>query len=176
MTNSCSLSEMWIHFTNLFPHWQSYKSSSSKDCIIAASVQVVSKMSKPPFLHFQCCASSKCFSLISFLLYEYRFLKALSFASLDKEDLLSPISQTSLQRSSSVRSMVSSATYGNSDDYIGLALPMDINSMFQVTNYSMILFTSVLTGSTVEDCRLQICLQISLPSFWNLLFLFLVAT
>lgn len=113
-------------------------------------------MSKPPFLQFQCCASSKCFSLISFLLYEYRFLKALSFASLDKEDLLSPISQTSLQRSSSVRSMVSSATYGNSDDYIGLALPMDINSMFQVTNYSMILFTSALTGSTVADCRLQI--------------------
>uniref|UniRef100_A0A672NEH4 Rapamycin-insensitive companion of mTOR-like n=1 Tax=Sinocyclocheilus grahami TaxID=75366 RepID=A0A672NEH4_SINGR len=62
----------------------------------------------------------------------YRFLKALSFASLDKEDLLSPISQTSLQRSSSVRSMVSSATYGNSDDYIGLALPMNINSMFQI--------------------------------------------
>uniref|UniRef100_A0A8C2B1N9 RPTOR independent companion of MTOR, complex 2b n=1 Tax=Cyprinus carpio TaxID=7962 RepID=A0A8C2B1N9_CYPCA len=60
-----------------------------------------------------------------------RFLKALSFASLDKEDLLSPISQTSLQRSSSVRSMVSSATYGNSDDYIGLALPININSMFQ---------------------------------------------
>ncbi|XP_073727399.1 rapamycin-insensitive companion of mTOR isoform X2 [Misgurnus anguillicaudatus] len=59
-----------------------------------------------------------------------RFLKALSFASLDKEDLLSPISQTSLQRSSSVRSMVSSATY--SDDYIGLALPMDINTMFQI--------------------------------------------
>ncbi|XP_073680418.1 rapamycin-insensitive companion of mTOR isoform X1 [Garra rufa] len=61
-----------------------------------------------------------------------RFLKALSFASLDKEDLLSPISQTSLQRSSSVRSMVSCATYGNSDDYIGLALPMNINSMFQI--------------------------------------------
>ncbi|XP_062867230.1 rapamycin-insensitive companion of mTOR [Trichomycterus rosablanca] len=61
-----------------------------------------------------------------------RFLKALSFASLDKEDLLSPISQTTLQRSSSVRSMVSSATYGSSDDYIGLALPMDINSMFQM--------------------------------------------
>ncbi|XP_051955427.1 rapamycin-insensitive companion of mTOR-like [Xyrauchen texanus] len=61
-----------------------------------------------------------------------RFIKALSFASLDKEDLLSPISQTSLQRSSSVRSMVSSATYGNSDEYIGLALPMDINSMFQI--------------------------------------------
>ncbi|XP_030624261.1 rapamycin-insensitive companion of mTOR [Chanos chanos] len=61
-----------------------------------------------------------------------RFLKALSFASLDKEDLLSPISQTTLQRSSSVRSMVSSTTYGSSDDYIGLALPMDINSMFQI--------------------------------------------
>ncbi|XP_060747730.1 rapamycin-insensitive companion of mTOR isoform X2 [Tachysurus vachellii] len=61
-----------------------------------------------------------------------RFLKALSFASLDKEDLLSPISQTTLQRSSSVRSMVSSATYGSSDDYIGLALPVDINNMFQI--------------------------------------------
>uniref|UniRef100_A0A8C2B5U9 RPTOR independent companion of MTOR, complex 2b n=1 Tax=Cyprinus carpio TaxID=7962 RepID=A0A8C2B5U9_CYPCA len=80
----------------------------------------------------QCCPSSKRFSLISPHLYEYRFLKALSFASLDKEDLLSPISQTSLQRSSSVRSMVSSATYGNSDDYIGLALPININSMFQI--------------------------------------------
>uniref|UniRef100_A0A8C7GUJ8 RPTOR independent companion of MTOR complex 2 n=1 Tax=Oncorhynchus kisutch TaxID=8019 RepID=A0A8C7GUJ8_ONCKI len=57
---------------------------------------------------------------------------ALSFASLDKEDLLSPISQTTLQRSSSVRSMVSSATYGSSDDFIGLALPVDINNMFQV--------------------------------------------
>ncbi|XP_071770397.2 rapamycin-insensitive companion of mTOR-like [Centroberyx gerrardi] len=61
-----------------------------------------------------------------------RFLKALSFASLDKEDLLSPINQTTLQRSSSVRSMVSSATYGSSDDYIGLALPVNINNMFQI--------------------------------------------
>ncbi|XP_033871166.3 rapamycin-insensitive companion of mTOR-like isoform X1 [Acipenser ruthenus] len=61
-----------------------------------------------------------------------RFMKALSFASLDKEDLLSPINQNTLQRSSSVRSMVSNATYGCSDDYIGLALPMDINEMFQV--------------------------------------------
>ncbi|KAL2100031.1 hypothetical protein ACEWY4_004425 [Coilia grayii] len=61
-----------------------------------------------------------------------RFLKALSFASLDKEDLLSPISQTTLQRSSSVRSMVSSATYGSSDDYIGLALPVDLGNMFQI--------------------------------------------
>uniref|UniRef100_A0A3B3Q9J8 RPTOR independent companion of MTOR, complex 2b n=1 Tax=Paramormyrops kingsleyae TaxID=1676925 RepID=A0A3B3Q9J8_9TELE len=57
---------------------------------------------------------------------------ALSFASLDKEELLSPISQTTLHRSSSVRSMVSSATYGCSDDYIGLALPMDVADMFQV--------------------------------------------
>ncbi|MGH0161344.1 UNVERIFIED_CONTAM: hypothetical protein FKN15_046520, partial [Acipenser sinensis] len=61
-----------------------------------------------------------------------KFMKALSFASLDKEDLLSPINQNTLQRSSSVRSMVSNATYGCSDDYIGLALPMDINEMFQV--------------------------------------------
>ncbi|XP_041815761.1 rapamycin-insensitive companion of mTOR-like isoform X2 [Chelmon rostratus] len=61
-----------------------------------------------------------------------RFLKALSFASLDKEDLLSPINQTTLQRSSSVHSIVSSATYGSSDDYIGIALPVNINNMFQI--------------------------------------------
>uniref|UniRef100_A0A673I8A9 Rapamycin-insensitive companion of mTOR-like n=1 Tax=Sinocyclocheilus rhinocerous TaxID=307959 RepID=A0A673I8A9_9TELE len=61
-----------------------------------------------------------------------RFLKALSFASLDKEDLLSPINHSTLQRSSSLRSMVSSATFGCSEDYIGLALPLDINHMFQV--------------------------------------------
>ncbi|XP_061624634.1 rapamycin-insensitive companion of mTOR-like isoform X3 [Phyllopteryx taeniolatus] len=61
-----------------------------------------------------------------------RFLKALSFASLDKEELLSPINQSTLQRCSSVRSMVSSATYGCSDDYIGLVLPVDINDMFHI--------------------------------------------
>ncbi|XP_063310065.1 rapamycin-insensitive companion of mTOR isoform X2 [Pelobates fuscus] len=61
-----------------------------------------------------------------------RFMKALSYASLDKEDLLSPINHNTLQRSSSVRSMVSNAAYGSSDDYIGLALPVDINDMFQV--------------------------------------------
>ncbi|CAB1320062.1 unnamed protein product, partial [Coregonus sp. 'balchen'] len=61
-----------------------------------------------------------------------RFLKALSFASLDKEDLLSPINQITLQRCSSVRSMISSATYGCNDDYVGLALPMDINDMFHI--------------------------------------------
>ncbi|XP_067087124.1 LOW QUALITY PROTEIN: rapamycin-insensitive companion of mTOR-like [Osmerus mordax] len=60
-----------------------------------------------------------------------RFLKALSFASLDKEDLLSPISQMSLQRCSSVRSMVS-ASYGSCDDYVGLALPVDINHIFHI--------------------------------------------
>lgn len=61
-----------------------------------------------------------------------RFLKALSFASLDKEELLSPINQSTLQRCSSVRSMVSSATFGCNDDYIGLALPLDINEMFHI--------------------------------------------
>ncbi|KAG8456689.1 hypothetical protein GDO86_002466 [Hymenochirus boettgeri] len=65
-----------------------------------------------------------------------RFMKALSYASLDKEDLLSPINQNTLQRSSSVRSMISNAAYGSSDDYIGLALPMDINDMFQVKDTS----------------------------------------
>ncbi|XP_020782271.2 rapamycin-insensitive companion of mTOR-like isoform X1 [Boleophthalmus pectinirostris] len=57
-----------------------------------------------------------------------RFLKAMSFASHDKEKLLSPINQSTLQRSSSVRSLVSTS----SEDYIGLALPVDINCMFQV--------------------------------------------
>ncbi|XP_073322353.1 rapamycin-insensitive companion of mTOR-like isoform X1 [Pagrus major] len=61
-----------------------------------------------------------------------RFLKALSFASLDKEELLSPINQSTLHRCSSVRSMVSSATYGCNDDYIGLALPMDIHDIFHI--------------------------------------------
>ncbi|XP_051751758.1 rapamycin-insensitive companion of mTOR isoform X1 [Ctenopharyngodon idella] len=65
-----------------------------------------------------------------------RFLKALSFASLDKEDLLSPINHSTLQRSSSMRSMVSSATFGCSEDYIGLALPLDINQMFQIKETS----------------------------------------
>ncbi|XP_028851215.1 rapamycin-insensitive companion of mTOR-like isoform X2 [Denticeps clupeoides] len=65
-----------------------------------------------------------------------RFLKALSFASLDKEDLLSPINHATLQRSSSVRSIVSSATYGCSDDYISLALPVDIGVMFQIKETS----------------------------------------
>ncbi|XP_071322284.1 rapamycin-insensitive companion of mTOR-like isoform X2 [Trachinotus anak] len=61
-----------------------------------------------------------------------RFLKALSFASLDKEDLLSPINQTTLQRSSSLRSIVSTATCGSYVDYIGLALPVNINNMFKI--------------------------------------------
>ncbi|XP_056274171.1 rapamycin-insensitive companion of mTOR-like isoform X2 [Pseudoliparis swirei] len=61
-----------------------------------------------------------------------RFLKALSFASLEKGELLSPINQSTLHRCSSVRSMVSSATYGCNDDYVGLALPMDINDMFHI--------------------------------------------
>ncbi|XP_008334750.1 rapamycin-insensitive companion of mTOR isoform X2 [Cynoglossus semilaevis] len=65
-----------------------------------------------------------------------RFLKALSFASLDKEELLSPINQSTLHRCSSVRSMVSSATFGCQDDYIGLALPMDINDMFHIRDMS----------------------------------------
>uniref|UniRef100_A0A3B4GN31 RPTOR independent companion of MTOR complex 2 n=2 Tax=Haplochromini TaxID=319058 RepID=A0A3B4GN31_9CICH len=60
------------------------------------------------------------------------FLKALSFASLDKEELLSPINQSTLHRCSSVRSMVSSVTFGCNDDYIGLALPMDIHDMFHI--------------------------------------------
>ncbi|KAL4617283.1 rapamycin-insensitive companion of mTOR-like isoform X2 [Arapaima gigas] len=55
-----------------------------------------------------------------------------SFNSVDKEMLLSPISQTTLQRSFSTRSTVSSVTYGGNSDYIGLALPMNISDMFQL--------------------------------------------
>uniref|UniRef100_A0AAR2KBP4 RPTOR independent companion of MTOR, complex 2 a n=1 Tax=Pygocentrus nattereri TaxID=42514 RepID=A0AAR2KBP4_PYGNA len=62
----------------------------------------------------------------------FLFLKALSFVSLDKDDLLSPINHSTLQRSASLRSMVSSVTYGSNEDYIGLALPMDITDLFHV--------------------------------------------
>ncbi|MEQ2214528.1 hypothetical protein XENOCAPTIV_010873, partial [Xenoophorus captivus] len=48
------------------------------------------------------------------------------------KELLSPINQSTLHRCSSVRSMVSSATFGCNDDYIGLALPMNINDMFHI--------------------------------------------
>ncbi|KAI4899940.1 hypothetical protein NFI96_015470 [Prochilodus magdalenae] len=65
-----------------------------------------------------------------------RFLKALSFVSLDKDDLLSPINQSTLQRSASLRSMVSSTTYGSNEDYIGLALPMDISVLFHIDESS----------------------------------------
>ncbi|XP_074546078.1 rapamycin-insensitive companion of mTOR-like isoform X2 [Halichoeres trimaculatus] len=61
-----------------------------------------------------------------------RFLKALSFASLDKEDLLSPINQNFLHTSSSVRSIVSSGSYSCSEEFMGLALPVNINNMLQV--------------------------------------------
>ncbi|XP_069739810.1 rapamycin-insensitive companion of mTOR-like isoform X2 [Narcine bancroftii] len=81
-----------------------------------------------------------------------RFIKALSFASLDKEDLLSPINHTTLQRSSSVRSMVSNATYGSTDDYIGLALPNDVNELFQVKETPYFQQRSVPPG---EDHSLQ---------------------
>ncbi|XP_078416580.1 rapamycin-insensitive companion of mTOR isoform X1 [Cetorhinus maximus] len=81
-----------------------------------------------------------------------RFIKALSFASLDKEDLLSPINHTTLQRSSSVRSMVSNATYGSTDDYIGLALPIDVNELFQVKEIPYFQQKCTLPK---EDCSLQ---------------------
>ncbi|CAJ1070974.1 rapamycin-insensitive companion of mTOR-like [Xyrichtys novacula] len=61
-----------------------------------------------------------------------RFLKALSFASLDKEDLLSPINQNSLQTSSSVRSIVSSGSFRSTEEFMGLALPVNINNMLQI--------------------------------------------
>ncbi|KAG9261636.1 rapamycin-insensitive companion of mTOR-like isoform X1 [Astyanax mexicanus] len=65
-----------------------------------------------------------------------RFLKALSFVSLDKEDLLSPINHSTLHRSASLRSMVSSATYGCTDDYIGVALPGDVTDLFHINENS----------------------------------------
>ncbi|ERE82505.1 rapamycin-insensitive companion of mTOR-like protein [Cricetulus griseus] len=103
-----------------------------------------------------------------------RFMKALSYASLDKEDLLSPINQNTLQRSSSVRSMVSSATYGGSDDYIGLALPVDINDIFQQmslteimnsvhSDASLFLESTEDTGlqeHTDDNCLYCVCIEI----------------
>ncbi|XP_034564894.1 rapamycin-insensitive companion of mTOR-like [Notolabrus celidotus] len=61
-----------------------------------------------------------------------RFLKALSFASLDKEDLLSSINQTSLQTSSSVRSLISTGSFRSSEEFMGIALPVNINNMLQI--------------------------------------------
>ncbi|XP_041667184.1 rapamycin-insensitive companion of mTOR-like isoform X2 [Cheilinus undulatus] len=61
-----------------------------------------------------------------------RFLKALSFACLDKEDLLSPINQNFLQSSPSVRSVVSSGSYSSSEEFMGLALPVNINNMLHI--------------------------------------------
>ncbi|NXW51157.1 RICTR protein, partial [Nyctiprogne leucopyga] len=82
-----------------------------------------------------------------------RFMKALSYASLVKEDLLSPINQNTLQRSSSVRSMVSNATYSSSDDYIGLALPVDINEIFQVKETP---YFQKKTAPPFDDCGARI--------------------
>ncbi|XP_028296806.1 rapamycin-insensitive companion of mTOR-like isoform X3 [Gouania willdenowi] len=61
-----------------------------------------------------------------------RFMRALGCASLDKEELLSPINKTTLQRSSSLRSFVTSTTLNPSEEYMGLALPFDISNMLQI--------------------------------------------
>ncbi|XP_018608471.1 rapamycin-insensitive companion of mTOR-like isoform X2 [Scleropages formosus] len=60
----------------------------------------------------------------------------LSFTCVDKEELLSPINQTILQGSFSIHSTVSIANRRCNDDYIGLALPLDINDMFQLKESS----------------------------------------
>ncbi|XP_066509823.1 rapamycin-insensitive companion of mTOR-like isoform X1 [Hoplias malabaricus] len=65
-----------------------------------------------------------------------RFLKALSFVSLDKEELLSPVNHGSLQRSTSLRSVVSSAAISYNEDYMGLALPTDITDFFHINESS----------------------------------------
>ncbi|XP_028296835.1 rapamycin-insensitive companion of mTOR-like [Gouania willdenowi] len=61
-----------------------------------------------------------------------RFMRALGCASLDKEELLSPINKTTLQLSSSLRSFVTSTTLNPSEEYMGLALPFDISNMLQI--------------------------------------------
>ncbi|XP_052454419.1 rapamycin-insensitive companion of mTOR isoform X2 [Carassius gibelio] len=101
--------------------------SPAKDVLFTDTITM-----KTRSLDFRLTPRSACACVCSPL----RFLKALSFVSLDKEDLLSPISHSTLQRSSSLRSMVSSATFGCSEDYIGLALPLDINHMFQIKETS----------------------------------------
>jgi len=68
-----------------------------------------------------------------------RFVKALSFAAFDREDLLCPISHRTLQRSSSWRTMATADSAGHlhGADYIGIALPASIADMLHVTTIAL---------------------------------------
>ncbi|KAG7266650.1 hypothetical protein CRUP_028367, partial [Coryphaenoides rupestris] len=63
------------------------------------------------------------------------FVKVLSFAALDREDLLCPINHSTLQRSSSWRTVAAADATGrlHGDDYIGIALPASVADMLHVT-------------------------------------------
>ncbi|XP_030197602.1 rapamycin-insensitive companion of mTOR isoform X2 [Gadus morhua] len=63
-----------------------------------------------------------------------RFGRTLRFATLDQEDLLSPINHDTLQRSSSLRAMATADSAGglHGDNYIGIALPVDITNMLHI--------------------------------------------
>ncbi|KAK0140763.1 Rapamycin-insensitive companion of mTOR [Merluccius polli] len=63
-----------------------------------------------------------------------RFVKALSRAAFDREDLLCPINHSTLQRSSSWRAMATSDSAGGlqGDDFVGIALPVDITNMLHI--------------------------------------------
>uniref|UniRef100_A0A8C4ZU13 Uncharacterized protein n=1 Tax=Gadus morhua TaxID=8049 RepID=A0A8C4ZU13_GADMO len=62
------------------------------------------------------------------------FGRTLRFATLDQEDLLSPINHDTLQRSSSLRAMATADSAGglHGDNYIGIALPVDITNMLHI--------------------------------------------
>ena len=65
-----------------------------------------------------------------------RFGKTLRFSSFNREeDLLSPINHHTLQRSSSWRAMATADGGGglHGDDYVGIALPVDVTNMLHVT-------------------------------------------
>ena len=75
-----------------------------------------------------------------------RFGRTLRFATLDQEDLLSPINHDTLQRSSSLRAMATADSAGglHGDNYIGIALPVDITNMLHVTITALVFETHFL--------------------------------
>ncbi|XP_076854812.1 rapamycin-insensitive companion of mTOR isoform X3 [Brachyhypopomus gauderio] len=100
-----------------------------------------------------------------------RCLEALSFMSLDKENLLSPINHSTLH------SVLSSATCGSTEDYIGLALPVDITSIFHVRESSYLQNSSPTEGERqlfltdsdrfVDSCRAALKQRVSITELLN---------
>ena len=72
------------------------------------------------------------------LLSGCRFGKTMRFASY-QQDLLSPINHDTLQRSSSWRARAT-ADGLHGDDYIGIALPVDITNMLHVSVTALVFY------------------------------------